>query len=135
MASVNKVILLGRAGKDPESSTLGSGVQVTRLSLATSESFKDRNGQKQEKTEWHNLTFWRGLGEVVDKYVKKGDQIYVEGKIQSREYTDKEGVKRRSYEIVADSMTMLGGRGDNAAQAPQSASQPQLNDEPDDLPF
>ncbi|MBF9255218.1 single-stranded DNA-binding protein [Pontibacter sp. 172403-2] len=158
MASVNKVILVGNLGKDPEVRHLEGGVAVARFSLATSETFKDKNGQKQERTEWHNIVLWRGLAEVAEKYLRKGQSVYIEGKIRSNNYQDKEGVQRYSTEIVADNMTMLGGRSDNgngnsgnyqeqpataqasgnfgggsaSSQGNASAFQ---NDEPDDLPF
>lgn len=113
MASVNKVILVGNLGKDPEVRHLEGGVAVARFSLATSESFKDKSGQKQERTEWHNIVLWRGLAEVAEKYLRKGQSVYIEGKIRSNNYQDKEGVQRYSTEIVADNMTMLGSRSDN----------------------
>lgn len=113
MASVNKVILVGNLGKDPEVRHLEGGVAVARFSLATSETFKDKSGQKQERTEWHNIVLWRGLAEVAEKYLRKGQSVYIEGKIRSNNYQDKEGVQRYSTEIVADNMTMLGSRSDN----------------------
>jgi len=109
MASVNKVTLIGRLGRDPEMRYTTDGTPVATFSLATSETWKDKNGEKQEKTEWHNIVVWRRLGEIAGEYLKKGREVYLEGKIQSREYTDKEGVKRRAYEIVATEMKMLGG--------------------------
>lgn len=109
MASVNKVILIGNLGNDPEIRHLEGGVAVARFSMATSEKFKDKAGNTQERTEWHNVVAWRGLAEVIDKYVKKGQSVYVEGKIQSNKYTDKEGVERVGFEILANNLTMLGG--------------------------
>ena len=116
MASVNKVTLIGRLGRDPEMRYTTDGTPVATFSLATSETWKDKNGEKQEKTEWHNIVVWRRLGEIAGEYLKKGREVYLEGKIQSREYTDKEGVKRRAYEIVATEMKMLGGNGNGQAQ-------------------
>lgn len=106
---LNKVQLIGRLGKDVEIKFLQSGVAVARFSLATDESWTDkRTGEKQTRTEWHSIQAWDKLAEICEKYLAKGRQIYCEGKIQSREYTDKEGVKRKAYEIVIDSMLMLG---------------------------
>ncbi|MFC6996204.1 single-stranded DNA-binding protein [Rufibacter roseus] len=110
MASINKVILIGNLGKDPEVRHLEGGVAVARFPLATSETFKDKNGERQERTEWHNIVLWRGLAEVSEKYLRKGQSVYIEGKIRSNNYTDKDGIQRYSTEIVADNMTMLGGR-------------------------
>ena len=108
--SVNKVILVGRLGKDPETRYMTNGEAVTNASLATSENWKDKNGEKQERTEWHNLVFYRRLAEVAGEYLKKGSQIYVEGKIQTRKWQDKEGKDRYTTEIVVNEMTMLGGK-------------------------
>jgi single-strand DNA-binding protein len=120
--SVNKVILVGRLGKDPELRYTPSGTAVATFSLATDESFKDRNGDKQQRTEWHNIVIWRQLAEICGKYLHKGKQIYLEGKIQTRSY-DRDGNKRYITEIVADQMQMLGSRGDSAA-GPSSCSPP-----------
>ncbi|MFD2512714.1 single-stranded DNA-binding protein [Pontibacter locisalis] len=152
MASVNKVILIGNLGKDPEVRHLEGGVAVARFPLATSESYKDKNGQKQEKTEWHNIVLWRGLAEVAEKYLRKGQSVFIEGKIRTSQYQDKEGNQRYSTEIVADNMTMLGGRSDsgngssgyqessastNTGESSYSGGSKSVaqNDEPDDLPF
>ncbi len=153
MASVNKVILIGNLGKDPEVRHLEGGVAVARFPLATSESYKDKSGQRQEKTEWHNIVLWRGLAEVAEKYLRKGQSVFIEGKIRTNQYQDKEGVQRYSTEIVADTMTMLGSRSDGstgggnyqesvASSSPASSgsnygggSSASQNDEPDDLPF
>jgi len=110
--SVNKVILVGNLGKDPELRYTPSGAAVASFSLATSERFKDRNGEMQEKTEWHNIVAWRQLAEICGKFLHKGKQVYIEGKIQTRSYDDRDGNKRYITEIVADQMQMLGGRGD-----------------------
>ncbi|WP_299709135.1 single-stranded DNA-binding protein [uncultured Pontibacter sp.] len=158
MASVNKVILIGNLGKDPEVRHLEGGVAVARFPIATSETFKDKNGDRQERTEWHNIVLWRGLAEVAEKYLRKGQSVFIEGKIRTNSYQDKEGVQRYSTEIVADNMTMLGGReggsaGNSESSNYQSGSSAQAstqssgaaaskgnasafqNDEPDDLPF
>ncbi|WP_192823001.1 single-stranded DNA-binding protein [Rufibacter sp. LB8] len=116
MASINKVILIGNLGKDPEVRHLEGGVAVARFPLATSETFKDKNGERQERTEWHNIVLWRGLAEVSEKYLKKGQSVYIEGKIRTNSYQDKEGVQRYSTEIVADNMTMLGSRNEGGSQ-------------------
>lgn len=108
--SVNKVILVGRLGKDPETRYMTNGEAVTNVTLATSENWKDKSGEKQEKTEWHNLVFYRRLAEVAGEYLKKGSQIYVEGKIQTRKWQDKEGKDRYTTEIIVNEMTMLGGK-------------------------
>lgn len=110
MAGVNKVILVGNLGKDPEVRHLESGVPVASFSLATSESYNDRNsGERKTVTEWHNVVLWRGLAEVAEKYLHKGDQVYIEGKLRTRQW-EKEGVTRYTTEIVGENMTMLGGR-------------------------
>lgn len=108
--SVNKVILIGRLGKDPETRYMTNGEAVTNCTLATSENWKDKSGEKQEKTEWHNLVFYRRLAEIAGEYLKKGSQIYVEGKLQTRKWQTKEGQDRYTTEIVVNEMTMLGGK-------------------------
>ena len=116
---VNKVILLGNVGQDPETRYTTNGDQVTTLSLATSEVWKDANGQQQERTEWHSVTFWRKLAEIVSEYVKKGSKIYIEGRIQYQKY-EKDGVTQYRTQIIADQMQMLGGKEEKQeAQAPQ----------------
>ncbi|QNF33316.1 single-stranded DNA-binding protein [Adhaeribacter swui] len=148
MASVNKVILVGNLGKDPEVRHLEGGVAVARFPIATSETFKDKNGEKQERTEWHNIVVWRGLADVAEKYLKKGQSVYIEGKIRTSNYQDKEGIQRYSTEIVADNMTMLGGRSDagngnqnqysggtSAGNNRTETPAPAFEGEPDDLPF
>jgi len=112
--SVNKVILVGRLGKDPETRYMTSGEAVTNCTLATSENWKDKSGEKQERTEWHNLVFYRRLAEIAGEYLKKGSQIYAEGKLQTRKWQDKEGRDRYTTEIVVNEMTMLGGRSSGA---------------------
>lgn len=108
--SVNKVILVGRLGKDPETRYMTNGEAVTNATLATSENWKDKSGEKQEKTEWHNLVFYRRLAEIAGEYLKKGSQVYVEGKLQTRKWQTKEGQDRYTTEIVVNEMTMLGGK-------------------------
>ena len=109
--SVNKVILVGRLGKDPETRYMTNGEAVTNATLATSENWKDKNGEKQEKTEWHNLVFYRRLAEVAGEYLKKGSQVYIEGKIQTRKWQDKEsGKDRYTTEILVNEMQMLGSK-------------------------
>jgi single-strand DNA-binding protein len=112
--SVNKVILIGRLGKDPETRYMTNGEAVTNATLATSENWKDKSGEKQEKTEWHNLVFYRRLAEIAGEYLKKGSQIYVEGKLQTRKWQTKEGQDRYTTEIVVNEMTMLGGKSSGA---------------------
>jgi len=116
MAGVNKVILVGNLGKDPEVKHLENGIAVAKFPIATSESYKDKSGNRVDQTEWHNIVMWRGLAEVAEKYLRKGNQIYIEGKLRSRSWEDTEGVKRYTTEIVADQMTMLGTKADNESQ-------------------
>ena len=135
MAGVNKVILVGNLGKDPEVRHLESGVPVASFSIATSESYNDKtSGEKKTITEWHNVVLWRGLAEVAEKYLHKGDQVYIEGKLRTRQW-EKDGVTRYSTEIVGENMTMLGGRPkpEGAPVTPQAAastSQPASPSEP-----
>lgn len=112
--SLNKVCLIGHVGKDPETRFTQAGKAVANFSLATTESWKDSNGTKQERTEWHRIVIWGLLAEkVIDPYVKKGDPIYLEGKIQSRKWQDDSGAERTSYEIVCDNVILLGNKGGN----------------------
>ena len=113
--SVNKVILVGRLGRDPETRYTGAGQAVCNFSLATDESFKDRSGERKKRTEWHKIVVWGKQAEIAQQYLKKGSQIYQEGRIQSRECNYKEGQKRTSYEIVASNFRMLGSRSDSMA--------------------
>jgi single-strand DNA-binding protein len=110
--SVNKVILVGRLGRDPETRYTGGGQAVANFSVATDESYKDRNGERQKRTEWHKIVVWGKQAEIAQQYLKKGSLVFIEGRIQSREWQDKEGQKRTSFEIVASNFRMLGGRGD-----------------------
>ncbi|GBL46349.1 single-stranded DNA-binding protein [Sulfuriferula multivorans] len=155
MASVNKVILVGNLGKDPEVRYAPSGDAIANVTLATTENWKDKNGEKQEKTEWHRVSFFGKTAEVVGQYLKKGSQVYVEGRIQTRKWTDKEGQERYTTEIVADKMQMLGGRSgsasmDNdsgesrrpaaarpapASNGPAKSSGSSFDDMEDDIPF
>lgn len=135
---INKVILVGNVGADPEVRALDGGAKVARIRLATTERIynKEKNETK-ELTEWHNVTLWRGLAEVVDKYIRKGSQIYIEGKLRTREY-DKNGVKCYATEIVAEELKMLGKREGVSQSAPAPAPAPAPVDDfplPDDLPF
>ena len=114
MASVNKVILIGNLGADPETRYLPSGDAVTNIRIATTDTWKDKNGEKQEKTEWHRVAFFGKLAEIAGEYLKKGSPVYVEGRIRTRKWQDKEGQERYSTEIVADRMQLLGGRGGGA---------------------
>ncbi len=138
MSGVNKVILIGHVGKDPEVRYLEGGVALARLSLATSESYKNKEGQKVDQTEWHHIVFWRDLAEIVEKYVRKGKLIYVEGKIRTRSYGD-ENNKKYITEIVADKMTMLGGprvEDSTAHKNDVPETEAVVNDSPaGDLPF
>jgi single-strand DNA-binding protein len=113
--SVNKVILVGRLGRDPETRYTGGGQAVANFSIATDETYKDRNGERQKRTEWHKIVVWGKQAEIAQQYLKKGSLIFIEGRIQSREWQDKEGQKRTSFEIVATNFRMLGGRADGAA--------------------
>jgi len=110
MASVNKVILIGNLGRDPETRYTTGGDAVTNLRIATTEAWKDKSGEKQEKTEWHTVVLFGRLAEIAGEYLKKGRPVYIEGRLQTRKYTDKEGVEKYSTEIVADRMQLLGSR-------------------------
>lgn len=136
--SVNKVILVGRLGRDPETRYTSSGQAVCNFTLATDESFKDRNGERQQRTEWHRIVMWGKLAEIGQQYLKKGKLVYIEGRLQTRQWDDKEGNKRSTTEIVANVMRMLGGREEGARAAVADAgddnhSQPEISDE--DVPF
>ncbi|MDO8304768.1 single-stranded DNA-binding protein [Herminiimonas sp.] len=164
MASVNKVIIVGNLGRDPETRYMPNGEAVTNVAVATTESWKDKtSGDKKEITEWHRITFYRKLAEIAGQYLKKGSSVYIEGRLQTRKWTDKDGVERFTTEIIADTMQMLGGRpgagggsasmdddySSNNAPAPRqssagasSAARPaakpaasNFNDMDDDIPF
>ncbi|MDP2241072.1 MAG: single-stranded DNA-binding protein [Burkholderiales bacterium] len=117
MASVNKVILIGNLGKDPETRYLPSGDAVTNITVATTDTWKDKSGEKQEHTEWHRVAFFGKLAEIAGEYLKKGSPVYVEGRIRTRKWQDKEGQDRYSTEIVADRMQLLGSRGGGGESA------------------
>ena len=122
--SVNKVILVGRLGKDPELKYTPSGAPVAKFTLATDESFKDRTGEQQKHTEWHNIVAWNKLAEICGEYLTKGKQIYIEGSIRSRQWQDQAGNKRTSYEIIANRMQMLGSRADSERVPSEGAERP-----------
>lgn len=121
MASVNKIILVGNLGRDPEMRYLPSGEAVASLAIATTDSYKDKSGQKVEHTEWHRVSFFQRLAEVCGEYLKKGSQVYIEGSIRTRKYTDKDGVEKYATEIRGDRMQMLGSKSD-AQTVPKSAN-------------
>jgi len=135
--SLNKVILIGNLGKDPEVSYTPSGIPVAKFSMATSERWKDAEGNFQEKTEWHNIVAWRNLAEIIGQYLKKGSKAYIEGKLQTRSWDDKNtGVKKYMTEIVADNLIMLDSRGQGGEQNSEKAPVAQEQGGPDtDLPF
>ncbi len=138
--SINKVILIGNLGQDPELRYTSSGVAVASFSMATGESWKDQDGNVQEKTQWHKLVAWRKLAEIVGEYLKKGSKVYIEGRIQYRSYDDKNGVKRDVTEIVVDQLLMLDSRGGgqmngSSAAATQQSAEESGADKVDDLPF
>ncbi|AEJ01214.1 single-strand binding protein [Nitrosomonas sp. Is79A3] len=111
MASVNKVILIGNLGKDPETRYMSNGDAITNITIATTDTWKDKNGEKQEKTEWHRVTFYRKLAEIAGEYLKKGKPVYIEGRLETRKWTDKSGVERYTTDIIANDMKMLGSGG------------------------
>jgi len=159
MASVNKVIIVGNLGRDPETRYMPNGEAVTNIAVATTESWKDKNtGEKKELTEWHRITFYRRLAEIAGQYLKKGSQVYVEGRLQTRKWQDKDGNDRYTTEIIADTMQMLGSRQGMGGGAPQMDDEyggapaprqnasagaargntrpaPSFNDMDDDIPF
>lgn len=158
MASVNKAILIGNLGKDPEVRYMPSGDAITHINIATTETFKDREGVKQERTEWHRVVFFGALAKIAGEYLKKGRSVYIEGRIQTRKWQGQDGQDRYTTEIVANEMKMLGGRGDSggdasfepraseagepASRAPQSSARTSSPSKPDvdnsfddDIPF
>ncbi len=149
MASVNKVILIGNLGKDPDTRYMSNGEAVTNITLATTDSWKDKNGEKHEKTEWHRVTFYRKLAEIAGEYLKKGRQVYVEGRLETRKWTDKSGADRYTTEVIATEMKMLGSRAGSGAfdsdnresnnappnQSAQNKSGGGFDDMDDDIPF
>ena len=123
MASVNKVILVGNLGRDPETRYTTGGEAVTNVSIATTDTWKDKSGEKQERTEWHRVAFFGKLAEIAGEYLKKGSQVYVEGRLQTRKWQDKEGQDKYTTEIIADRMQMLGSRsGSGVPDAPERVS-------------
>ena len=141
MASVNKAILVGNLGADPELRYTASGTAVAGFNMATTERYKDKNGELQERTEWHSIVCWGRMGELANEYLKKGRSVYIEGRIQTRNYEDKDGIKRYRTEIVAQQMQFLGGRAQsNKPSTPtettsSAPSEPELPADDDDLPF
>ena len=147
--SLNKVILIGNLGRDPEVRYMPNGEAVCNFSIATSETWNDRQtGQRQERTEWHNITLYRRLAEVAGQYLKKGSQVYIEGRIQSRKYTGKDGIERTAYEIIGSEMKMLGGKTEGSSESASTAEPPApprrqdsaapaqpVDDIDDDIPF
>lgn len=147
MASLNKVIIIGHLGRDPESRYMPSGEQVTSISVATTESWKDKSGNKQEQTEWHRISFFGKLAEIAGQYLKKGSQVYVEGRIRTQKYTDKDGIERYQTNIIANTMQMLGSKDSgnggqssgrnsysDAKQTGRRSAPPPANDD-SDIPF
>ena len=137
---LNKFLLIGNAGQDPEIKHLDSGVTVANFSLATNETYKDKNGDKVTQTEWHRIVLWRGLAEVAEKYVRKGELLYIEGRLRTRSWDDKDGNKRYTTEIFGDAMKMLGKKSDQGGAAQENiAGQTEESDlgvtENDDLTF
>jgi single-strand DNA-binding protein len=122
MAGINKVILVGNLGKDPEVRAVGTDKKVASFSLATTESYKNKSGERVDQTEWHNIVFWGPIVDVIERYLRKGSQIYVEGKIRTRSYDDKDGIKKYITEIVGDTMTMLGTKGSSDSQGSSNPS-------------
>jgi single-strand DNA-binding protein len=137
MASVNKVILLGNVGQDPEIRYTTSGEPVANFSIATTDQWKDKNGEKQERTEWHRIVAYKKMAEIIGQYVKKGDPIFIEGSIQSNKYKDKEGIERTAFQIRLETMRMLGSRGKSDTQQKPEYQQPSGNfdDFEDDIPY
>ena len=138
MSGVNKVILVGNLGKDPEVRYLDNGVAVANFSLATTENYKNKQGERVSQTEWHNIVFWRGLAEVAEKYLKKGDSVYVEGKLRTRRWEDKDGNTKYTTEILADNMTMLGNKRSTTSEELSNTNGSDIsnaNEKEDDLPF
>jgi len=139
LAGINKAILIGRLGRDPEVRYTPSGVAVANFSIATSEEWKDREtGEKQERTEWHKIVAWRRLGEICGEYLHKGSQVYIEGRLQTRAWDDRDGNKRYTTEVVAQSMQMLGSTGKEGRAEPTERGYPieePINVPEDDIPF
>lgn len=139
MASVNKAILIGNLGADPELRYTPSGSAVVNFNIATTEKWRDKDGNMQERTEWHRIILWNRQAEVAKEYLRKGSSVYIEGRIQNRSYEDKDGVKKYVSEIIGQRMQLLGGRGGGPSEPGQSGPPPSppdnLDAEDDDLPF
>jgi single-strand DNA-binding protein len=146
MASLNKVMLIGNLGRDPEIRFTPEGSQVASFSIATSENWTDKSGTRQERTEWHNVVAWNKLAELAKRYLQKGRQVYVEGRIRTREWDDRDGNKRKTTEIIASNMVLLGARpaGAEYGSSPQPVSRPAPDSDPgpvepmitdEDIPF
>lgn len=150
MASVNKVIIVGNLGRDPETRYVASGSAITNIAVATTEQWKDKqSGEKKESTEWHRISFFNKLAEIAGQYLKKGSQVYIEGRLQTRKWTDKDGVERYTTEIIADTMQMLGSRQGSGNSSPADDDQgsthaprqaparpaPNFSDMDDEIPF
>ena len=141
--SVNKVILIGNLGSDPELKYTPSGAAVTNFNVATNEIWNDKDGNKQERTEWHRVVLWRKLAEIAGEYLKKGSKVYLEGRLQTLSWEDKDGVKRYTTEVVADNMTMLDAKSEGGGSSGVSSAPPPASEAPpaadsgaeDDLPF
>jgi len=148
--SLNKVMLIGNLGKDPESREMGDGTKMAKFPIATTETYKNRQGEKVSNTEWHNIVLWRGLAEVAINWLKKGDSVYIEGKLKTRSWEDENGVKKYATDIQADNLSMLGSKRDNESQYQSNSSEQNTNtelkkvdenkvnetsNEEDDLPF
>ncbi len=148
MSSVNRVTLIGNLGKDPEVRYMANGDAVANVTVATTDTWKDKEGQKQEKTEWHRVTFYRKLAEIVEKYLNKGSAIYIEGRLETRKWTDKQGNERYTTEVIASEMKMLGGKKEGGKpedkdgksyhserKEPPVKSGTQFDEMEDDIPF
>ena len=141
MAGLNKVMLIGNLGKDPEVKTLDNGAKIATFPLATSETFKDKEGVRQTRTEWHNMVLWRGLADIAENYLHKGSQVYLEGRLSTRKWEDKEGNTRYTTEVIGDNLVLLGRPGDgqsnmnNTSSGSAAVSDGHAGNEADDLPF
>lgn len=149
MAGLNKVMLIGNLGKDPEVKTLDNGAKIATFPLATSENYKDKEGNRQTRTEWHNLVLWRGLADIAENYLHKGSQVFVEGRLSTRKWEDKEGNTRYTTEVIGDNLVLLNRAGEGGQQHVQAgasgfsggftpgrpASDDMITDTADDLPF
>jgi len=146
MAGLNKVMLIGNLGKDPEVKTLDNGAKIATFPLATSENYKDKEGNRQTRTEWHNLVLWRGLADIAENYLHKGSQVFVEGRLSTRKWEDKEGNTRYTTEVIGDNLVLLGRAGEGGQNqtasnfsanmsAPRPGGDEMMSDVADDLPF